>query len=83
MDENKIYKHETKSMYELAVCLALGAQIDKVDRVTDVRFFKFFLSSKTVDLEQACLKLASKTLEINAYDLLEAYSRAKSVVHAR
>jgi hypothetical protein len=80
--EKKIYKHETKSMYNLAVCLALGANLVKVDR-SDVKFFKFYLESETVDLEEKTLLLTSRKLEINAYDLLEAYSRAKSIVHSR
>lgn len=78
-----VYKHETKSMYELAVCLAFGARVVKVDRETDRKFYKFWLESDTVDLEKKTLELASRTLQVNAYDLLEAYGRAKSIVHSR
>lgn len=76
----KISKHETKSLDELAVMLALGASLDKVDR--GGRFYTFYLSSTSIDLEEISLKLASKSLEINAAELLSAYKRAKSISHS-
>lgn len=77
------YKYNTKSLDEFITSLALGAEVVKVDRLTDPRFFTFYLESETVDLEKKMLELASRTLEINAYTILDAGRRAKSVVHAR
>lgn len=81
--DKKIYKHKTKSIYELATCLALGAKVVSVDRETNIRFYEFSLESETVDLEKACLELASKILTINAYELLDAFTRAKSIIHSK
>lgn len=83
MDEKKIFKHETKSLDELSVLLALGAEVKQVDRNSDSRFYKFFLETDKFDMEKTTLALASKTLTVNAYDLLEAGRRAKSIIHAR
>lgn len=80
-DEKKIYKHETRSLYDLSVCLALGARLVAVDR-SNPKSHKFFLESEDVDLNQASLDLASKKLIINAYELLDAYSRAKTIIHS-
>ena len=87
--EEKIYEFETKSLDDLSVCLALGAEVVKVDRNSDARFFTFYLRGD-FDMEAVSLQLASKTLKvcvgdrvIDAYDLLEAVRRAKSVVHQR
>ena len=82
MDE-QVYTYETKSLKEFAVLLALGATISKIDRKTDTRFFKFYLESTTVDLEKKALEFASKTLVINAYELLDAYRRATEIVHSK
>lgn len=81
MDEKTIYKFNTKSLDELAVMLASGADLVKVDRTT--RFYTFFLESEKIDLEQISLQLASKKLVMNAAELLSAYKRAKSVSHSR
>ena len=80
--EEKTYEYKTQSLDELAVALALGAEIVKVDRDTDARFFAFHLTGK-FDIETTMLSLASKTLEINAYALCEALRRAKSVIHRK
>lgn len=77
------YRYDTKSLDEFTVLLALGANLTKVDRLTDTRFYTFSLESETIDLEKKTLELASKTLEINAYQLLDAGRRAKSVIHSR
>ena len=76
------YTYETKSLDEFAVLMALGAEVVHVDRITDPRFFKFSLRSDVIDLEKKALELASKTLEINAYQLCDAMRRCKSVVHS-
>jgi hypothetical protein len=81
MDE-KIYIYSTQSLDEFAVALALGAEIVKVDRDTDARFFAFHLTGK-FDIESTMLSLASKTLQIDAYALCEAMRRAKSVIHRK
>lgn len=76
------YTYETKSLDEFAVALALGAEVVSVDRKGDDRFFTFHLRGD-FDMEKVSLQLASKTLQINAYDLCEALRRAKSIVHSR
>lgn len=81
-DNEKVYRYSTRSIYEFTVCLALGATIVSVDRETDPRHFEFTVESKTIDLEKKALELASRTLVMNAYELLDAYGRAKSVVHS-
>lgn len=80
--EEKTYTYETKSLDTLATLLALGAEVTKIDKETDQRFFTFYLESKTVDLEKQALALASKTLVVNAYELLDAYRRSKSIIHS-
>jgi hypothetical protein len=80
--EEKIYEYKTQSLDEFAVALALGAEVAKIDRETDERFFTFFLKGK-FDMESTMLSLASKTLEINAYALCDALRRAKSVIHRK
>lgn len=76
------YEYRTKSLDEFAVALAMGAEVVAVDRVSDDRFFTFTLRGD-FDIEGIALQLASRTLQINAYDLCEALRRAKSVVHNR
>lgn len=86
MDETiqiTIHKYETKSLDEFAVLLSLGAEVVKVDRVSDPKFYKFYLTSEKVDMEKAALSLASKTLDVNAYELCEAMRRCKSIIHSR
>ena len=82
MDEinQKTYEYKTQSLDEFSVALALGAEVVEVDRQTDPRFFTFHLRSG-FDMEDMRLRLASKTLEINAYALCDAMRRAKSVIH--
>lgn len=80
--EEKIYEYETQSLDEFSVALALGAEVVKIDRETDIRFFTFTLKGK-FDIESTMLSLASKTLEINAFLLCEALRRAKAVIHRR
>lgn len=76
------FKYETKSLDEFAVLLSLGAEVVRVDRVSDPKFFKFHLTSEW-DMEKKTLELASRTLTVNAYELCEAMRRAKSVIHSR
>lgn len=80
--EEKIFVYETRSLDDLAVALALGAEVVDVDKKTGERFFTFYLKG-SFDIKAAALKLASRTLEMNAYDLLEANRRAKSLVHSQ
>ena len=81
-EEKKVYTHETKSLDDLAVALALGAEVVDVVRKADDRFLTFHLKA-AFDIKAVTLKLASRTLELNAYDVLEANRRAKSIVHSR
>lgn len=85
MDTNteKTYEYETKSLDEFAVALSIGAEITKVDRVKDPKFYTFYLKHETIDIEKIALQLASRTLTVNAYELCEAMRRAKSVIHSR
>ena len=80
--EQKTYEYKTQSLDEFACALALGAEVVKVDRDTDQRFFTFSLTGE-FDIEKAMLSLASKTLEINAYLLCDAMRRCKSIVHRK
>lgn len=82
MQPEQTYTHSTQSLDELILALALGAEIDRVDRVTDPRFFTFFLKG-VFDIEAATLKLASKSIKVDAHDMLDAMKRAKSVIHRR
>jgi hypothetical protein len=80
--EEKIFTYETKSLDDLAVALAMGAEVVDVVRKPEDRFFTFHLKG-SFDIKAVALKLASRTLELNAYDVLEANRRAKSIVHSR
>lgn len=82
-EEKKCFTYETKSLDDLAVALALGAEVvDVVRERPDDRFFTFHLRGP-FDIKTIALQLASRTLTINAYDVLEANRRAKSLVHSR
>lgn len=78
---NPVSHYETRSLDELAVLLALGAEVVKVDRVSDPRFYKFYLEGEQ-DLERQALSFTSRKLMVNAADLLDARRRANSIVHA-
>ena len=78
----KIYELDTQSLDEFSCALALGAEVVKVDRESDLRFFTFSLRAK-FDLEVMRLALASRTLEVNAYALCDAIRRAKSIIHRK
>lgn len=80
--ENKTYEYKTQSLDELSVALSLGAEVTGVDRITDNRFFTFSLTAD-FDMEKVMLALASRTLQVNAYNLCDALRRAKSLVHRR
>lgn len=83
IEEKVVSTYETKSLDEFAVLLSLGAEVVRVDRISDPKFFKFHLESDKVDMEKTTLALASKTLTVNAYELCEAMRRAKSIIHSR
>lgn len=74
-------KYSTKSIDSAACVMALGARIVGVKREKEEDRFLTFLFESNFDMEKTALELASKTLTINAYDLLEAARRLKSVVH--
>ena len=80
--EQKTYEYKTQSLDEFAVALALGAEVVGVDRTTDTRFFMFSLKAK-FDMEATMLALASRTLNVNAYNLCDALRRCKSLIHKR
>jgi len=80
--EQNTFEYKTQSLDEFAVALAMGAEVVNVDRNTDERFFTFSLKGD-FDIEQTMLKLASKTLDINAYALCDALRRAKSLIHRK
>jgi hypothetical protein len=81
-EEQKVFTYQTKSLDDLAVALAMGAEVVDVVREAGDRFFTFHLKG-SFDIKAVALKLASRTLEMNAYDVLEANRRAKSIVHSR
>ena len=88
MDTEK-FTYKTKSLDELSLALAMGAEVVKVDRDSDERFFTFHLSAP-FDMEKTSLQLASKTIkfhicdrEVDIYDLLDAVRRSKSIIHQR
>lgn len=80
--EEKVYTFETRSLDDLAVALALGAEVTDVQKKPGDKFLTFHLKGR-FDIKAVSLKLASRTLEINAYDVLEANRRAKSIVHSQ
>lgn len=74
-------KYHTKSMDSAACVMALGARVVGVKREReDDRFLTFYFEG-TFDMEKVALELASKTLNINAYDVLESQRRLKSLIH--
>lgn len=61
--------------------MALGAKIIGIKREKeDDRFFTFYFEG-SFDMEQVALQLASRTLLVNASDVLEAMRRMKSLIH--
>lgn len=86
-EESKIvesaFTYKTRSLFELATCLSLGAELTgRFHENPDDKFYTFVLKAG-FDMEKTVLQLASRTLVGNVYDVLEAYQRAKSIVHAR
>lgn len=75
-------KYSTKSIDSAACVMALGARIVGVRREKPEDRFLTFIFEGEFDMEGVALQLASKSLSINAYDLLEAARRLKSVVHS-
>lgn len=76
-------KYSTQSIYPAACVLALGAEIVGVKRESPEDRFLTFIFQGSFDMEAVALKLASKTLEVNAYELLEAYGRLKTLIHSQ
>lgn len=81
--KEELKKYSTKSIYPAACVLALGAEIVGVKKEKPDDKFLTFMFTGTFDMDEVALKLASKTLEINAYELLEAYGRLKSLIHSQ
>ena len=80
--EQKTHTYKTQSLDEFAVALALGAEVVGMEKTTDSRFFTFNLKAN-FDMGTTMLSLASRTLEMNAYDLCSAIRRAKNLIHRR
>lgn len=80
--EEKVYSYKTRSLDELAVALALGAEVVDVEKKPEDRFLTFHLKS-IFDMKPVALQLASRTLTINAQDLCDALKRAKSIIHSQ
>lgn len=76
-------KYSTKSIDSAACVMALGARIVGVKREEKEDRFLTFLFEGNFDMEKIALELASKTLTLNAYELLEAARRLKSIVHSQ
>jgi hypothetical protein len=62
--------------------MALGAKIVGVKREKEDDRFLTFMFEGEIDMEAIALQLASKTLVVNAADLLDANKRMKSVIHS-
>lgn len=75
-------KYSTKSIDSAACVMALGARIVGVKREKEEDRFFTFIFEASFDMEKVALDLASKTLTINAADLLDANKRMKSVIHS-
>jgi hypothetical protein len=75
-------KYQTKSIDSAACVMALGAKIVGVKREKEEDRFLTFIFEAQFDMETIALQLASKTLTINAADLLDANKRMKSVIHS-
>lgn len=78
----EVFTYETRSLDDAAVALALGAEVYDMKREVGERFFTFYLRGG-FDIKSVALQLASRTLKINAYDVLEANRRIKSLVHSK
>lgn len=75
-------KYQTKSIDSAACVMAKGAKIVGVKREKEEDRFLTFIFEGSFDMEATALELASKTLMINAADLLDANKRLKSVIHS-
>lgn len=75
-------KYSTKSIDSAACVMALGARIVGVKREKEDDRFLTFIFEATFDMERIALELASKTLTINAADLLDSNKRLKSIIHS-
>jgi hypothetical protein len=75
-------KYSTKSIDSAACVMALGAKIVGVKREKEDDRFLTFMFEGEIDMEAIALQLASKTLVVNAADLLDANKRMKSVIHS-
>jgi hypothetical protein len=75
-------KYSTKSIDSAAVIMAMGGRITGVKRENPEDRFLTFMFEAVFDMEPVVLELASKTLTINAADLLDANKRMKSIIHS-
>lgn len=75
-------KYSTKSIDTAACIMAHGARIVGVKREDEKDKFLTFIFEAAFDMEAISLQLASKTLTINAADLLDANKRMKSIIHS-
>lgn len=80
--QEELKKYSTKSIDSAACVMALGAKIVGVKREPANDRFLTFMFEAGFDMEKTALELASKTLTLNAADLLEANKRMKSIIHS-
>jgi hypothetical protein len=81
--QEELKKYSTKSIDSAACVMAKGARIVGVKREKEDDRFLTFMFEANFDMESIALELASKTLFINAADLLDANKRMKSVIHSQ
>lgn len=81
--KEELKKYSTKSIGTASCVMALGARIVGVKREQEDDRFLTFMFEATFDMDKIALEFASKTLTINAVDLLDAYGRMKSVIHSQ
>lgn len=79
--QEEVKKYSTKSIDSAACVMAKGARIVGVKREKEDDRFLTFIFESSFDMEKIALELASKTLVINAADLLDANKRLKSLIH--
>ena len=78
----ELKKYSTKSIDSAACILALGANIVGAKRENQEDRFLTFMFEASFDMESIALQLTSKTLLVNAANLLDANKRLKSIIHS-
>lgn len=80
--KEELQKYSTKSIDSAACLMASGAKIIGVKREREDDKFLTFIFEASFDMEKIVLELVSKTLLVNAADLLDANKRMKSIIHS-